>query len=44
MILEWVYMALRDVSRGFRLGRVELCEGIGWRACKGVVGGIWGYG
>ena len=29
-------MALRDVLRGFRLGRVELCGEIGLRACRGV--------
>jgi hypothetical protein len=29
-------MALRDVLRGFMLGRVELCGEIDWRACRGV--------
>ena len=29
-------MALRDVLKGFRLGRVELCGEIGWGACRDV--------
>ena len=40
-------MALRDVLRGFRLGRVELCgeivgELVG--VSEGDIGGIWRYG